>query len=149
MLASAHRSPATPLDEGRRLVASLIDGWNAHDLDRVTDLYAADYEEDDVGQSAPQRGSDSVRRIMAYYLRAFPDVRVTLEDAIYAGDRIALAWTFRGTHQGHFMNIPPTGRAVAIRGASLITVEGGKIKRAFRMWDMAGLLRSVGLLPEL
>jgi len=47
------------------------------------------------------------------------------------------------------MNIPPTGRAVAVRGTSVLTVEDGKIKRAFRIWDVAGLLRSIGLLPEL
>jgi len=28
-------------------------------------------------------------------------------------------------------------------------VEDGKIKRALRIWDVAGMLRSIGLLPEL
>ena len=47
------------------------------------------------------------------------------------------------------MNIPPTGRAVRIRGVSLLTVADGRLKRARRIWDLAGLLRSFGLLPEL
>jgi hypothetical protein len=31
----------------------------------------------------------------------------------------------------------------------VLTVEGGKITRALRVWDLAGLLRTLGLLPEL
>jgi hypothetical protein len=33
---------------------------------------------------------------------------------IAAGDTVATRKTFRGTHQGQFMGIPPTGRRVAI-----------------------------------
>jgi hypothetical protein len=47
------------------------------------------------------------------------------------------------------MNIPPTGHMVKVRGTSLIVVEGGKIRRALRIWDLAGLLRDLKLLPEL
>jgi hypothetical protein len=47
------------------------------------------------------------------------------------------------------MRIPPTGRSIAVRGTSVLTVESGKIIRGLYVWDVAGLLRSIGLLPEL
>jgi hypothetical protein len=47
------------------------------------------------------------------------------------------------------MNIQATGRSVAMRGMSLLTLEDGKIKCGLYIWDVAGLLRSIGLLPEL
>jgi hypothetical protein len=47
------------------------------------------------------------------------------------------------------MNIPPTGRAIVLHGVSLLTVSSGKITRASYLWDVAGLLRCLGLLPEL
>jgi hypothetical protein len=47
------------------------------------------------------------------------------------------------------MNIPPTGKKIAARGVTVLTVEDGLVKRALYFWDVAGLLRDIGLLPEL
>lgn len=47
------------------------------------------------------------------------------------------------------MNIPPTEHTVNVRGTSLVALQGGKIRRALRIWDLAGLLRDLKLLPEL
>jgi hypothetical protein len=47
------------------------------------------------------------------------------------------------------MHIPPTGRKIAVRGISVLTIENGKITRGLYVWDAAGLLRTTGLLPEL
>jgi hypothetical protein len=39
---------------------------------------------------------------------------------------------------------------VQVRGVSLMTInETGQIVRLNRIWDLAGLLRAIGLLPEL
>jgi hypothetical protein len=47
------------------------------------------------------------------------------------------------------MNIPATGRRVEVRGASFLTIEAGKVTRATMLWDVAGMLRGIGLLPDL
>ncbi|MBI3242949.1 MAG: ester cyclase [Chloroflexi bacterium] len=132
-----------------QLINNLMTAWNAHDADGVAAFYAPDYEEVDVAQAAPQHGPDAVRRIMLYYLRAFPDLQITLDDLIVNGNRAVMVWTWHGTQQGRVMNIPPTGRRVCVRGTSVLTIEGGQIRRGIRIWDVAGLLRSVGLLTEL
>ena len=64
------------------------------------------------------------------------------------GERAALMWTARGTHRGSIMNIPPTNRPVNIRGVSLFTVKENMVHRATYIWDVAGLLRNIGLLPD-
>ena len=132
-----------------QLVTDLIAAWNAHDVERVAALYAPDYEEKDVAQTDSLRGRDGIRRTVLLYLRAFPDLQVTLTDVVVDGNRAALGWTWCGTHRGTFMNIPPTVRHVAVRGASFLIIENGRIRRGTRIWDLAGLLRAVGLLPEL
>jgi steroid delta-isomerase-like uncharacterized protein len=102
-----------------------------------------------VARAQPQVGPDPVRRTLLYYLRAFPDLQVTLDDALVNGERVAMYWTWTGTHRGTFMNIPATGHRVTVRGTSLVTLKDGKIQRALRIWDLAGLLRDLKLLPEL
>jgi len=130
-------------------VDNLFAAWNAHDVAGLLNHYTTDYEELDVARAAPVRGHTEVRRLMSYYLRAFPDLAITLDDCVVDGERLALYWTWRGTQRGTFMNIPPTGHTVNVRGTSLLALEGGKIRRALRIWDLAGLLRDLKLLPEL
>ena len=132
-----------------QFATQFLEAWNAHDIGRLVALYAPAYEGMDVGDARPQRGLQGVRQTMARYLHAFPDLHFTEETTIVQGDRVALVWTARGTHQGKLMNIPPTGHPIEIRGASVFTLEGGKIKRATVIWDVAGFLRAIGLLPEL
>lgn len=95
-----------------------------------------------------QRGPEERLRILKSYVRAFPDIYFTGE-VVVEKNKAVLIWTMRGTHQGSFMHIPPTGRVVEIRGVSIMTIEDGKIVRGMNIWDTAGFLRAVGLLPDL
>jgi len=132
-----------------RLVRDLLEAWNAHDIERIETFYAPEYEGVDVGQAKPQRGPQGASWLMKRYLQAFPDLRFVNEDVVVQGDRAVLVWTAHGTHGGKLMHIPPTGRRISVRGISVLTIEDGKITRGFYVWDAAGLLRSIGLLPEL
>lgn len=132
-----------------QLIAELIEAWNAHDPVRVAACYAADYLGEDVGAPGVQRGPEEIRKVTQYYLRAFPDLRIDLDDLILDGDKSVLVWTLRGTQRGTFMRIPPTHRPVAVRGTTITEMKAGRIARATRIWDVAGLLRAIGLLPEL
>jgi hypothetical protein len=42
----------------------------------------------------------------------------------------------------------PAGHDIAVRGTSGLTIDNGKITRRLYIWDVAGILRSTGLLPE-
>ena len=69
--------------------------------------------------------------------------------SVSAPRKSAIVWMAEGTHQGTIMNIPPTGHRVVVRGVSIIDVEDGLIVRGQYIWDLAGMLRHLGLLPEL
>ncbi len=124
-------------------------GWNAHDARAVAACYAPDFVGDDIALAEPQHGSEDIRKLTLYYLRAFPDLHVTVDGRAVDGDVVVLVWTLTGTHRGTFMNIPPTGRPTSVRGTTYLTIRDGLIRRATRIWDLAGLLRCMGLLPEL
>ncbi len=136
-------------EETLRLVRDLLEAWNAHDVEHIKTFYAPDYEGVDVGQAKPQSGPQGVARLVKRYLQAFPDLRFVGEDVVVQGNRAVLVWTAHGTHGGELMRIPPTGQDIAVRGTSVLTVENGKVTRGLYIWDVAGLLRSIGLLPEL
>ena len=123
--------------------------WNRHDLAKAVSLHAPDYEGVDVGCGVVQCDPAAVGRCLAGYWEAFPDLRIAVEELVVEEDRVALAWRARGRHLGTFMNIPPTGRRVTVRGVSLLSVESGLVRRATHIWDVAAFLRAVRLLPDL
>jgi steroid delta-isomerase-like uncharacterized protein len=131
------------------LIEQLINAWNSHDPALVATCYTADYCGSDSGQNAPFRGAVDVVEYFARFYTAFPDVHITLDSVVTEGAQLAVAWTARGTHLGRLMNIPPTGKPVTVRGISLLTLVQGKVAAGTTVWDMAGLLRAIGLLPKL
>jgi steroid delta-isomerase-like uncharacterized protein len=134
---------------GNEFVNNLFAAWNSHNVEQAAKFYAEDYVGTDVAQATPQQGRDGVKTFFAGYLKAIPDFFFTVEDIVADGNRVVVAWNVRGTHQGALMNIPPTGRPVSSRGVAWLTLQDGHVQRATYIWDLAGLLRSIGLLPEL
>lgn len=123
--------------------------WNSRDVEQVAVLYAAEYEGNDVAEAAPQRGPAAVCLSATRYLHAFPDLTLVRESVVAEGNQVAMAWRAHGTHRGRLLNIPPSGQRVAVRGVSFLKVEAGQIVRGLHIWDMAGMLRQIGLLTEL
>ncbi len=130
------------------LAADLLTAINRRDLESVLSLLSPDYEGIDVGQAHPSRGPEGFRQSYEKYMKAFPDLSLSGK-VLQEGDTIALWWVARGTHRGALLHIPATGRVVEIRGSCFLELEGGKIRRGLCIWDVAGFLRAIGLLPEL
>ena len=53
---------------------------------------------------------------------------------------------FRGTHEGEFMGVAPTGRQVTFRGLSLNRVAEGKIVEAWIEMDLENILGQIGAM---
>lgn len=123
--------------------------WNSHDMAQVLGFYSSQYIGEDVGQAFLLRGHEGIRSMLENYWQAFPDLEFTVTDTVVEGSRVAIVWIAEGTHQGTIMNIPPTGHRMAVRGVSIIDIENGLVVRGQYIWDLAGMLRHMRLLPEL
>ncbi len=94
-------------------------------------------------------GPDGVRIGVAELRAAFPDLRVTIEDVMATGDRVARRFTIRGTHRGPFMGFPGTGRSVTATGIAIDRLADGKLAESWVCLDALGLLRQLGAVPTL
>jgi steroid delta-isomerase-like uncharacterized protein len=128
---------------------AINEAWNSHDIEKVISFYSSDYVGDDVGQASPLRGRDGMRAMLESYWRAFPDLQFVIMDTVIQDSRAVIIWLGQGTHQGTIMNIPPTGHKVEVRGVSIIDVQDDLVVHGQYVWDLAGMLRHMGLLPEL
>jgi steroid delta-isomerase-like uncharacterized protein len=82
------------------------------------------------------------------YHGAFPDAQITVEDQIAEGDKVVTRWTGRGTHQGEFMGVPPSGNRVEIAGMTLDRFSRGKIAESWTNYDALGMMQQIGAMPS-
>jgi steroid delta-isomerase-like uncharacterized protein len=75
---------------------------------------------------------------------SFPDLTITIEDLIAEGDKVVTRLTARGTHQGTFRGIAPTGRVVSWTGIRIFRIAEGKIVEHWANWDDLSLLQQLG-----
>ena len=133
----------------REMLNQLINTWNTRDVDQLVIFYATDYKGEDIGLGKTYYGVSGFRQMANQYYSAFPDLSFTLTQTIVQDDCAALSWVSCGTHRGRIMNIPPTDRPIKVSGITTLTIRDRLIIRSSVLWDVAGLLRNIGLLPDL
>jgi len=79
----------------------------------------------------------------------FPDIHFTIEDQVAEDDKVVTRWTMRGTHNGVFMGVPPTGRKVTIMGIATFRVVDGRIVDRWRAADDLGRMQQIGAVPTM
>ncbi len=94
-------------------------------------------------------GREEFKQLLSVYLTAFPDARFTVEDEIAEGEKVTSRYTFRGTHQGELMGIPPTGKQVTVTGIIINRIAGGQSVEGWLNFDALGLLQQIGAIPAM
>ena len=118
--------------------------WNHGNVGIIEERFASDY----AGHSSTEiRGREGGKEFVAAMREAFPDFCYTVEDEIAAGDRVVHRWTARGTHEGEFQGLSPTGEHVTITGISIYRVADSKLVEGWTNTDTLGLLQQLGAVP--
>lgn len=78
---------------------------------------------------------------------ALPDLRFTLDDLVAEGDRVAVRWTWTGTHTGPFRGLAPSHRRVTNAGIAIYALRGGKVVGAWLQSDRLGFFQQIGVVP--
>jgi predicted ester cyclase len=75
------------------------------------------------------RSLEGARKLFTTMLAAAPDVQGTIEDMVAEGEKVAVRWTFRGTHTGESpLTGAPTGTPFTLVAMSLYRFANGKIE---------------------
>ena len=121
--------------------------FGAGNYDLANELIGAEAVGHDPALPEPVRGPAGLIESARAYRDAFPDLRLTVEQAVTEGDYVALRWTARGTHRGELFGIPATGKEATVTGISFDRWADGKIVESWTNWDTLGLLQQLGAVP--
>ena len=134
----------------------MLDDWamawssiDNKDPERVLALFADDCVFEDVTFGVVARGKEELRSFVNRAFAAVPDFKYGVTSRFAASQWAVIEWVMSGTHQGDWPGIPATGkRFSSVRGASILELEAGKIRRESDYWDAATFMKQVGLLPS-
>jgi steroid delta-isomerase-like uncharacterized protein len=99
------------------------------------------------GQREPMRGPDGYLTIIGMMRGGFPDIQWTLEELIAEGEMIAARFIMRGTHQGVFFGVPPTGKSIEVQAMNFYRFSAGQIVEERGQPDLLGLMQQIGAIP--
>jgi steroid delta-isomerase-like uncharacterized protein len=92
-------------------------------------------------------GPEGAERFTDMLRKAFPDFTVEVESQVAEGEQVATRWTCRGTHKGEFQGIPPTGKAITMRGITIFRFGNGKMIEGWTQPDVFSLFQQLGAIP--
>ena len=92
-------------------------------------------------------GAELLKNVFARLHRAFPDLHITVEDLIAAGDTVVGRNSVTGTHQGKYMGLQPTGKSVTYNEIFIFRFAGGRIAETWGVVDVFAQMRQLGAIP--
>ena len=150
--------PATSEDENEALIRRYREEvWGQGRVEVLEEVLAADYVAHIPGIGASLQAAEVPRADLAAAAESirevrtdFPDLRVTIEDILAEGDRVAVRMTFAGTQADPLdaWNAPDTGRRMEREVWSFYRIACGKIAEAWFLPDNLTLLRQLGIITD-
>jgi steroid delta-isomerase-like uncharacterized protein len=145
LVLSAIAAPApskSDKDPGAALAEKWIAAWNSHDPDKMAPLFTDDIYYEDVTFGEVSHNGAELRKFYLSEVEGIPDLELKLDRANIHNGHGTIEWTFSGTDKGVYK----TGKKFSVRGVSVIDLRGGKISRNLDFYDLATIMRQVGML---
>ncbi len=120
--------------------------WNWRLLNRVHDYYTQSPTAF-VSTARKLEGISAYQHFVLTLLAAFPDAGVSVDHICYIGSglnpKIAVRWTFQGTHLGTGWYGDATGQRIKLLCISHFELENGRITREYTVFDEFALLKQM------
>ncbi len=131
--------------DSTEIVKQYLAAWNAHDSEALLALFADDCVYEDVALGRLEQGKEHVRSLIESVFVDLADFRMEVKSAFGAGDWGATEWTMTGTFvHSSVPALAATGQSFAVRGATVLELRNGKIRRNSDYLDVPAFLRQTG-----
>ena len=121
---------------------------NEGKLDLVKEIFDSYLSHQPDGH-AEERGPEDVKRFIGEFRQAL-DFHSTMEEQIAEGDKVVTRWAIRGTQQGEFRGIAPSGEQITLKGIGIFRFsEEGKVVESWDNFDPLGMMQQLGAILAL
>jgi steroid delta-isomerase-like uncharacterized protein len=137
-MAQVQPTPARSIQAGNKAVAMRVfdEIFNQGKFKVANEIYAPDFQNHGLHRSVNLKTDQEAVHAEK---KAFPDLRMSVQQMIAEGDKVAVLWTFEGTHTGSgYEGLPATGTAVELRGITIWRIVDGRITEEWSSWSETG-----------
>src|SRR5689334_15887786 len=122
--------------------------FNQGHLAVADEIFAPDYIEHAPLPIPPGSSSrESFKQFVTMVRSAFPDFHYTVEDEIAEGDQVVTRLTARGTQQGAFLGMPPSGKVATWSEIHISRMADSQLAEHWVVIDQLGMLQQLGAIP--
>lgn len=136
----------TALPANKRVVRRFIEEiFLRRDFAAVDELLTEDFTPHTWGPMPP--GRDGLKEAITRVSAGISDARMTIEDVIAEGDRVAVRLTSSAAHTGEFMGMPPSGKRYEIGEIHIFRLRDGRVAEHWHQADFLGMMNQLGAVP--
>ncbi|MEU4417020.1 ester cyclase [Nocardia salmonicida] len=117
---------------------------NRGDFSILDEIYRPDVVDHQPLPGAPE-GLEGVKYTIAGLRGGFSDLNVTIEEMSAHADQVVIHNTWRGTHDGEFLGLAPTGKRISSPGVVVWRLQDGKIAERWGIGVDSNILAQLGV----
>lgn len=116
-------------EDNKATIRRITEAFNQRDLAFIDEDFSFHFVLHTASTPGWPQGLEGARKMFTTMLTTAPDIRLTIEDIFAEGDKVAVRWTFRGTHRGEsLLSGSPTGEEFTAVAISMYRFANGKIE---------------------
>src|SRR5580692_231467 len=140
---------AAPIPDAQReatmkAVRAFYNFWNTGDEALLKDALASNFTDHTLPQGRPH-GPEGPAFASRRFRAAVPDLKVTVEKMIVAGDYVTVHMNFTGHFTGRFGQTQGDGQSVPFIATDIVKIENGRITDNWHIEDNLALLQEMGV----
>jgi predicted ester cyclase len=113
------------------------EAWNAGNFAVIDESFSPTHVSHANGVQDSLSGPEGAKQGIGGVRQEYGDLRVQIDDMISSGDKVAMRWTFTGTHA-------QLGKPVTLTGVWIGHFENGKLVQDWNTYDSASVVTQLG-----
>lgn len=124
----------------QRLYKEVLVEWNMKVVDELVAPQFISHDWPEGGPTGPQPFKNYYSKVIKSVV---PDARYAVDDVIAEDDKVVVRWRLLGTHKGEYLNIPPSGKFITLKGIAIYRLREGELIERWVVTDLYGLLQEI------
>lgn len=136
-------------EENKAIVRRMVEAvQNEHNLDSMDTFFTPNFinHVEAPGHTTEGTSVERAKSTFRQLFAAIPDLHATIHAQVAEGDKVVTYKTMRGTHQGEWMGVAPSGRTITFNVIDILRLEDGKVVEHWAVQDRLAVMQQLGLL---
>jgi steroid delta-isomerase-like uncharacterized protein len=131
-------------EQNKDFMRRFLEASVARDSTAFKELMAPDFA---AHVSGGPKNREGFVQHMNVFNSAFSNMQVTISDLVTDGEKVVARTTWRGTHDGNFQGLPPTGKQIEIEAYIVERLRDGKTVEHWSLFDQMTMMQQLGIIP--